>query len=426
MGIRDRITHAWNAFRNVDSLGYDTNPFDVGPGSSSPAYRTTIANFNASDYASTLFNRIAIDAAQVDLQHVRIVKDSQNEFKVDSKIQYVLNTEANIDQSNRDFIHDVVYSMFSEGAVAVVPIDTTTNPKNGSYDIVTMRTGRITQWFPQHVRVDLYNEKVGRKQEITLPKSQVAIIENPLYAITNGKNSTLKRLTSKLALLDQQGEMEAYGKLDLILQLPYVVKSKLKQDLAQERINNLQEQLRKNKYGIGYVDGAEKITQLNRAVTSNLLDEVNQLKKELYNQLGLTENVFNGTASEAEMRNYYARSIDPILTRVTAEFKRKFLTKTAITQGHTFVFHRDPFKLVPIDQVAEIADKFKRNEILSSNEIRPILGFGPSSEPKADLISNPNIADKNQDSYGSYTSPDNRQNGVNNEMEVVVDEETGL
>lgn len=423
MGIRDRLTHAWNAFKGSDEY----SAWDIGAGSSSPQHRVITPRLDASTYAATLFNRIAVDTAQVDIRHVKISKDSQNEYKMDSKIQYVLNTEANIDQSNREFIHDIVYSMFSEGVVAVVPVDTTLNPKTGSFDVTTMRTGRITQWFPKHVRVELYNEKTGLKQEVTLPKRQVAIIENPLYAIINGRNSTLKRLTSKLALLDMQDELEATGKLDLIIQLPYVVKGKLKKEAADERIKSIQEQLSGSKYGIAYTDGAEKITQLNRAVTSNLLDEVKYLTTELYNQLGLTENVFNGKADEGEMRNYYARSIDPLLGRITSEFKRKFLTKTAITQGQTFVSHRDPFTLVPIDQVAEIADKFKRNEILTSNEIRPILGFGPSSDPKADEISNPNIANVNQQMYeqpGSVTPPDDRQNGENLEVtEEVQDAE---
>ena len=423
MGIRDRLTHAWNAFKGTGSRDY--NPWDIGAGSSVPQHRTITPRINASSYAATLFNRIAVDAAQVDIRHVKISQDNQNEYKMDSKIQYVLNTEANIDQSNREFLHDIVYSMFSEGVVAVVPVDTTVNPKTGSYDIVTMRTGRITQWFPQHVRVELYNDRTGLKEEVTLDKRQVAIIENPLYAIINGNNSTLKRLTSKLALLDQQDELEASGKLDLIIQLPYIVKGKVRRDEADERIKSIKEQLINNKYGIAYVDAAEKITQLNRSVTSNLLDEVKYLTTELYNQLGLTENVFNGTASEGEMRNYYSRSIDPILSRITSEFKRKFLTKTAITQGQTFVSHRDPFTLVPIDQVAEIADKFKRNEILTSNEIRPILGFGPSSDPKADDITNPNIANINQRRYyepGSVTSPDYNQNGENSQITEVVED----
>lgn len=421
MGIRDRLTHAWNAFKGSGIY----SAWDVGAGSSQPIHRVITPRINASSYAATLFNRIAVDAAQVDIRHVKISQDNQNEYKMDSKMQYILNTEANIDQSNREFIHDIVYSMFSEGVVAVVPVDTTVNPKTGSYDIVTMRTGRITQWYPQHVRVELYNERTGLKEEVTLEKRNVAILENPLYAIINGNNSTLKRLTSKLALLDMQDELEASGKLDLIIQLPFVVKGETKQKAADERIKSIQKQLTENKFGIAYTDAAEKITQLNRAVTSNLLDEVKYLTTELYNQLGLTENVFNGTASEGEMRNYYSRSIDPILSRITAEFKRKFLTKTAITQGQTFVSHRDPFTLVPIDQVAEIADKFKRNEILTSNEIRPILGFGPSSDPKADDITNPNIANINQRGYvraGSVTSPDYSQNGENPQITEVVED----
>lgn len=419
MGIRDNLYHAWNALKGNSS---SQTPWDIGPGTYSNQSRVILPRFNSDAYTASIFNRIAVDASQVDLRHVKIDKNTGNEKDMKSKINYVLDTEANIDQSSREFIHDIVYSLMDEGHIAIVPIDTTTNIKTGSFDVETMRVGRITQWYPKHVRVEVYNEETGLKEEVVLPKRSTPIIENPLWAIVNGENSTLKRLISKLKLLDMMDNKEAQGKLDLILQLPYQIKSPLKRKEADKRLKDIEEQLANGKYGITYIDGTEKITQLNRAVTSNILEEVQSLRKEFYNQLGLTENVFNGTASEAEMRNYYSRSIDPILSRIVSEFKRKLLTKTAITQGQTFTFRRDPFKLVPIEQIAEIADKFRRNEVLSANELRSIIGYGPNEEPKADELVNPNIADVNQEP-GSLTSPDeSSQNGGNLQTEVEPDE----
>ena len=401
MSVRDNLYHAWNALKGNRTQ----SSVDIGPGTYSNQSRVILPRFNADAYTASIFNRIAVDASQVDLRHVKIDKKNGNEKDMNSKINYVLDTEANIDQSNREFIHDIVYSLMDEGHIAIVPVNTTANIKTGTFDVETMRVGRITQWYPKHVKVELYNEETGLKEEIVLEKRVTPIIENPLWAIVNGENSTLKRLTSKLKLLDMIDDKEAQGKLDLILQLPYQIKSPLKRKEADKRLKDIEEQLAKGKYGITYIDGTEKITQLNRAVTSNILEEVQNLRKEFYNQLGLTENVFNGTATESEMRNYYSRSIDPILSRIVSEFKRKLLTKTAITQGQTFTFRRDPFKLVPIEQIAEIADKFRRNEVLSANELRSIIGYGPNDESKADELINPNIADVNQD-IGSLTSPD--------------------
>ena len=407
MSVRDNLYHAWNALKGNRTQ----SSVDIGPGTYSNQSRVILPRFNADAYTASIFNRIAVDASQVDLRHVKIDKKNGNEKDMNSKINYVLDTEANIDQSNREFIHDIVYSLMDEGHIAIVPVNTTANIKTGTFDVETMRVGRITQWYPKHVKVELYNEETGLKEEIVLEKRVTPIIENPLWAIVNGENSTLKRLTSKLKLLDMIDDKEAQGKLDLILQLPYQIKSPLKRKEADKRLKDIEEQLAKGKYGITYIDGTEKITQLNRAVTSNILEEVQNLRKEFYNQLGLTENVFNGTATESEMRNYYSRSIDPILSRIVSEFKRKLLTKTAITQGQTFTFRRDPFKLVPIEQIAEIADKFRRNEVLSANELRSIIGYGPNDESKADELINPNIADVNQD-IGSLTSPDDfSQNG---------------
>lgn len=413
MGLLDNIKHAWNALN-----GNSVSQFELGYGGSSRNNIHTVGHFSSKSYAGTIFNRIALDASMVDINHVVINSKTQNEETQKSGIQNCLSIEANIDQNNREFIHEIVYSMFDEGAIAIVPVETTINPQiTGSYDITSMRVGRITQWFPKHVRVDLYDERTGLKKEVDLPKDMVAIIENPLYTITNDVNSTLRRLVSKMELLDRQDAIMTSGKLDLIIQLPYVVKTPLKKREAKQRVEDLEEQLNDSKYGIAYTDGTEKMTQLNRPMTSTLQEQVDKLKQELYNQLGLTENIFNGTASDAEMRVYYSRTIDPILTRIIAEFKRKFLTKTARSQGHTFTFRRDMFKLVPAEQMATLADTLTRNAILSPNEVRNILGYGPNAQPESDQLVNRNIADKNQAATGSVASPDKRQNGYNQPRE---------
>lgn len=409
MAMKDRLLHAWNAFR------YDTNrTTDVGMGNSRPGHKLYSPRMSTGSIASTIFNQIAVDASMVDIFHVKIDEKTLNEELVKSGIQNCLSVEANIDQSNRDFIHDLVFSMFDEGVVAVCPVDTDASPDDtGSYKIETMRIGKIVQWYPSHVRVLLYNDRTGKEEELMYSKGNVAIVENPLYSVVNGQNSTLMRLISKMALLDLTDKMktESSGKLDLLVQLPYAIKTEARKKEAEERLKALKEQLTDNKYGVAYVDAAEKFTQLNRSLgADDLATQVAELTKQLYNQLGLTETIFNGTASEAEMRTYYSRTIDPILTRITAEFKRKFLTKTARSQGHTFTFRRDVFKLVPVDQVADIGDKMVRNQILSPNELRKIIGYAASDDPKADELRNPNIADKNQNVSGSLTSPDNRQN----------------
>ena len=409
MSIKDRLLHAWNAFSRdeVSTLTY-------GASSSYPQHTNTSASrVSSKSFAGTVFNKIALDASMVDIFHVKIDSKTENETKLKSGIQECLTTEANIDQNSREFIQDIVYSMFDEGVVAVVPIDTTINPSvSGSFDIQTMRVGKIVEWFPQHVRVDIYNEKIGRREQIVVPKSTTAILENPLYPVVNGTNSVMKRLSSKMNLLDIQDERMSGGKLDLVLQLPYSVKGELKLSQAKTRISDLEKQLNDSRYGIAYVDGTEKITQLNRPITNNLNEQIQELKQELYNQLGLTSNVFNGTASETEMRIYYNRSIDPIIARIVAEFKRKFITKTARTQGQTFIYRRDLFKLIPAESLANIADTFTRNAILSPNEMRALIGYGPNAQPESDMLINRNIADKNQRD-GSVASPDNRQNGYN-------------
>lgn len=410
MGVKHRVTTAWNALRGKTEI-----PDDAGQGYGYPAHKITTM-FSASKYANAIINRIAIDASMVDILHVKIDKQSGHEETIMDGICQCLMVEANLDQSAKEFIHDIVYSMFDEGVVAVVPVHTTRNPDiTAGYDIETMRTGRIVQWYPKHVKVNLYNEETGRTEDVYLHKRDVAIIENPLYAIINDKNSTLKRLVSKLSLLDLQDSITAGGRLDLILQLPYTIKTESRREDAEKRLSELTNQLNNSKYGIGYIDSADKITQLNRPVVNNLLEQVETLRKELYNQLGLTENVFNGTATEAQMRTYYNRTIDPILTRITNEFERKFLTKTARTQGQKFTFRRDPFKMVPVEQLAQIADTFSRNELLTPNEIRPIIGFGPSKDPEADKLSNRNIADKNKTPPGgrnATTMAQENQNGA--------------
>lgn len=413
MTLNDRISHAWNALRGKQD--YDIR-YDIGIGSGRPLHKV-VPQFSASSYANTIYNRIAVDCSMVDLVHIKAEdEEGHHERIVHDGIHNCISVEANLDQSAKDFIHDLVYSMFDEGVVAVVPVETTINPDNTSaYDIITIRTGRIVQFYPKHVRVSVYNEDTGMNEEVYLQKSKVAIIENPLYSVINSRNSTLSRLMSKLSLLDMTDKVSSGSRLDIIMQMPYTTKSPQKEEQAEKRIKQLETQLNESKYGIGYFDANEKITQLNRPASNNLLEQVQILTEELYNQLGLTQNVFDGTATEAQMRQYYNRSIDPILTRLVAEFDRKFLSKTARTQGHAFRFRRDPFKLVPVEQLATIADTFSRNALLSPNEIRPIIGFGPSSDPEADKLGNRNIADKNQEGRqvrqrsGVSSSPDSKE-----------------
>lgn len=408
MKLNERISHAWNAFKGDKGQQY---VLDFGSGSGRPNHAMP-KRYNSSSFTSSIFNRIAMDAATISIQHVKIDDGTEEKKDIRSGLHNCLNVEANIDQTGIQFMHDLVYSMFDEGVVAVVPVDTTISPKiSEGYEINTMRVGKITQWYPKYVKVNLYNEITGNYEEITLPKTSVAIVENPLSVVVNGENATLTRLLKKMALIDNVDSMIASGTLDLIIQLPYAVKTELQATQAKERIERLEDQLNSNKHGIAYVDSTEKITQLSRPINDQLLDEVGKLSQEFYNQLGLTQNVFNGTASESEMRGYYTRTLDPIIDAITAEFKRKFLTKTARTQGHTLESYRDPFTLVPIEQIAEIADTMKRNAILSANEIRSIMGYKPSKQADADILANPNIADKNQGTAktGSIASPDSKE-----------------
>lgn len=382
------LTHGWNAFQNRDPTYVSRG---TGPGYAQRPDRTRLTRGNERSIITSIFNRIALDAAAVKINHCKIDENGRFESIIKSSLNECLTVEANIDQTSRAFIQDAVMSMFDEGSVALVPVDTTINPNiTGAYDVCTMRTGKILEWKPQSVKVRVYNDRTGVKEDIELPKKSVAIIENPLYAVMNEPNSTLQRLIRKLNLLDVIDEQSGSGKLDLIVQLPYVVKSPIRKEQAEKRRKDIEEQL-KGPYGIAYVDGTEKIIQLNRPVENNLMKQIEYLMNMLYSQLGITQAILDGTADEQTMLNYYSRTIEPILSAIVDEMKRKFLTKTARTKMQTITFFRDPFTLVPINNIADIADKFNRNEILTSNEIRQIIGMRPSKDPKADELRNSNL-----------------------------------
>lgn len=382
------LTHGWNAFQNRDPTYVSRG---TGPGYAQRPDRTRLTRGNERSIITSIFNRIALDAAAVKINHCKIDENGRFESIIKSSLNECLTVEANIDQTSRAFIQDAVMSMFDEGSVALVPVDTTINPNiTGAYDVCTMRTGKILEWKPQSVKVRVYNDRTGLKEDIELPKKSVAIIENPLYAVMNEPNSTLQRLIRKLNLLDVIDEQSGSGKLDLIVQLPYVVKSPTRKEQAEKRRKDIEEQL-KGPYGIAYVDGTEKIIQLNRPVENNLMKQIEYLMNMLYSQLGITQAILDGTADEQTMLNYYSRTIEPILSAIVDEMKRKFLTKTARTKMQTITFFRDPFTLVPINNIADIADKFNRNEILTSNEIRQIIGMRPSKDPKADELRNSNL-----------------------------------
>lgn len=386
--IGSRLKHAWNAFFNKDPTYYH----DIGSGYSYRPDRPRLTRGNEKTIVNSVYNRIALDVAAVDIMHVRLDENGRYLESIDSGLNNCLTLEANIDQSGRDFIHDVVMSMLDEGCVAVVPVDTNIKPNvGGAFDIMTMRTGKILEWYPQHVRVRVYNERTGQKEDIVVPKRTVAIIHNPLYAVINEPNSTMQRLIRKLNLLDAVDEQSSSGKLDLIIQLPYVIKTEARRKQAENRRKDIEQQLEGSKYGIAYTDGTERITQLNRPVENTLMSQVEYLTSMLYSQLGITQAIMDGTADEKTMLNYYNRTIEPFLSAIVDGMKRTFLTKTARSQRQSVEFFRDPFKLVPVSQISEIADKFTRNEIMSSNEIRQIIGMKPSSDPKADELRNKNL-----------------------------------
>ena len=387
----ERLQHGWNAFINNKDPTEQRREYYTNISSYRPD-RLRLTRGHERSIINSIYNRIAADVAAVDIRHVKTDENGRFSDYMKSGLNNVLSTEANVDQTGRAFIQDIVMSMFDEGVVACVPVDTSIDPyQSNSFDIESMRTGRITQWMPNAVTIELYNERVGRKQEVTLPKKLVAIVENPFYSVMNEPNSTLQRLIRKLNLLDAVDEQSSAGKLDLIIQLPYVIKTEGRRAQAEQRRRDIEMQLAGSKYGIAYTDGTERIMQLNRPIDNNLMKQIEYLTETLMGQLGITNEILNGTANEQTMMNYYNRITEPILSAISGEFNRKFLTKTARTQGQTIMFFRDPFKLVPVSSIADIADKFTRNEILSSNEVRGLIGFKPSKDPKADELRNKNL-----------------------------------
>lgn len=392
MAFTDRLMHAWNAFNNKEQKEERYNYQDYGTSSFFRPDRVITRRGSEKTITQSVYNRIALDTAAIDIYHARLDENGRYLENVTSGLNDCLSLRSNIDQTANSFIQDIVMSMMDEGVVAVVPVDTTTDPyESGGFDIHSMRTARIIEWFPRHIRIEIYNDQTGLKEELTVPKDSVAIIENPLYAVINEKNSTMQRLTRKLSLLDVIDEQSGSGKLDLIIQLPYVIKSEAKRQQAEDRRKDIEMQLSGSKYGIAYTDGTERITQLNRPVENNLMGQIEYLTNMLYSQLGITQSILDGTADERTMLNYYSRTIEPIMATIAYEFKYKFLTKTARTQKQDIVYFRNPFKLVPINDLAEISDKFTRNEIASSNEIRQIIGWKPSSDPAADELRNKNL-----------------------------------
>lgn len=388
--ISSRLKNAWNAFLNRDPTYVYK---DSGYSSYYRPDRVRFSRGNEKSLVTSIYNRIAIDVASVKIQHVRLDDNGRYKEEIDSGLNNCFNLEANADQTGRAFIQDIVMSMFDEGCVAIVPVDTDKNPDvTDSYDILSMRTGKIIEWYPSKVKVRVYNERTGKKEDIIVPKKTVGIIENPLYAVINEPSSTMQRLVRKLNLLDAIDEQSGSGKLDLIIQLPYIIKSEARRQQAETRRRDIESQLSGSKYGIAYTDGTERITQLNRPVENNLMKQIEYLTSTLYGQLGITQSIMDGTADEKTMLNYNSRTIEPIVSAIVDELKRKFLTKTARSQKQSILFFRDPFKLVPVNDIAEIADKFTRNEILTSNEIRQIIGMKPSEDPKADKLVNSNIS----------------------------------
>ena len=387
--LGSRLKHAWNAFTNRDPT---YNRRDIGTSYYRRPDRPRLSRGNEKSIVTAVYNRIALDVASISIKHTRLDENGRYMEDINSGLNNCLTLEANIDQTGRAFIQDVVMSMLDEGCVALVPVDTSLDPKvTGSYDILTMRTAKIIEWFPKDVKVRLYNDRTGNKEEIILPKSMVSIVENPLYSVMNEPNSTMQRLIRKLCLLDAVDEQSSAGKLDLIIQLPYVIKTDARRQQAENRRKDIEEQLAGSKYGIAYTDGTERITQLNRPIENNLMKQIEYLTSMLYGQLGITQTVMDGTADEKTMLNYHNRTIEPIISAIVDEMKRKFLTKTARSQRQSISFFRDPFKLVPVNDIAEIADKFTRNEIMTSNEIRQVIGMKPSNDPKADRLVNSNM-----------------------------------
>lgn len=391
ISLGSRMKHAWNAFVNnrdpTAKYQYAGQSYHYRPD------RPRFSRGNERSIVTAVYNRIALDVSAINITHCKLDENGRFISAVESKLNECLNLEANLDQTGRAFIQDVVMSMLDEGSVAIVPVDTTFNPSvTGSYDILSMRTGKILEWYPDRIKVKVYNERTGEKEDIIVPKRTAAIIENPLFAVINEPNSTMQRLIRKLVLLDSIDEQSGSGKLDLIIQLPYIIKTDARRQQAEDRRKAIEEQLAGSKYGIAYTDGTERITQLNRPLENNLMKQIEYLTSMLYSQLGITQTILDGSADEKTMLNYYSRTIEPIISAIVDEMKRKFLTKTARSQKQSIAFFRDPFKLVPVNDMAEIADKFTRNEIMTSNEIRQVIGMKPSDDPKADQLVNSNIS----------------------------------
>lgn len=427
--LRDRLKHSWNAFLGRDPTEYESQntinpiyPYEMG--SYTRPDRLRLKTGNEKSIITAMYNRIAMDVAAIDIEHVKVNENGSYTETVYDGLTNCLTTEANLDQTGRELIQDIVMSMFDEGVVAVVPIETDINPNvSGSFDIKNLRTGKIMEWRPHTVKVRVYNESTGLKQEIVIDKKYTAIIQNPLYYVMNEPNSTIQRLIRKLNLLDAIDEQSAAGKLDLIIQLPYVIKSEARKQQAEARRKDIEMQLTGTKYGIAYTDGTERITQLNRPIENNIMSQVEYLTNMIYAQLGLSQKIFDGTASESEMLNYYNRTIEPILASITEEMSRKFLTKTARTQHHTIRYFRDPFKLVPVNQIADIADRFTRNEILSSNEVRSLIGYKPVDDSRADELRNKNMNMSNQEVPIQVDSENDNEEDYGNYEEDYADED---
>ena len=413
MEFTDRLQHAWNAFMNRDPTRLS---YADGPGYSHRPDRARLTVGNERSIINAIYNRLALDVAAISMQHVQLDSDGRYKETRKSGLNSCLTLDANTDQTGRAFIQDAVMSMLDEGTVALVPIETSIDPRvSGSYDIHSLRTGKVVEWRPHHVQVEVYNERTGLKEKIVLPKNTVALPENPFYSVFNAPNSTMQRLVRKLNLLDAIDEQSGSGKLDLIIQLPYVIKTDARRKQAEDRRKDIEKQLSGSKYGIAYTDGTERITQLNRSVDNNLMKQIEYLMSMLYSQLGITQSIMDGTADEKTMLNYYSRTIEPIVSALTDEMNRKFLTKTARSQMQSIVSFRDPFKLVPVNDIAEIADKFTRNEIMTSNEIRQVIGMKPSNDPKADKLINSNLNQPEENEKQPSDATENLKEGGNSQ-----------
>lgn len=417
MALMDRLKHAWNIFKNKDPTQVNWN---IGPSYGYRPDRMRYTRGNERSIVTAVYNRIAMDVAAVNLKHIRLDENDRYKETIDSGLNNCLSVEANLDQTGRAFIQDLVASMLDEGCVAAVPTDADDEPEDsGNFKVYTLRTGKILEWYPRHVKVEVYNEQEGQRQQIIIPKSTVPLIENPMYSVMNEPNSIYQRLVRKLTLLDVVDEQTSSGKLDLIIQLPYIIKTEARREQAEKRRKDIEKQLSEGKYGIAYTDGTERITQLNRPVENNLMKQIEYLTSMFFSQLGITQSILDGTADEKTMLNYYNRTIEPILSAIADEMKRKFLTPTARSQKQTIAYFRDPFKLVPVNDIAEIADKFTRNEIMTSNEIRQVIGMKPSSDPNADVLRNKNLSDSSDarqlipTSAGADETNNNEETGQN-------------